>query len=216
MAESSGLVAADSSGNGHTGAYAASGVTYGLTGPVPGDTAVAFDGVAGCITSSFTPVATSGFTVVAWFQGIPGNWAPVLVSTADTYHSGNGLNLLIGTLGGQCLLQGQGWNNGVQPPTPAIYLPTALAGWHMVTWKAPVVVAMGSSPCLSGEMTFDGVVLSVESSYATGRYTPSGNPLLIGAPYGMDSFADIITGQFLFFDGVILTDQQIANLYGSA
>ena len=69
--ESTGTVAVDSSGNGYTGAYSASGVTYGEPGLIAGDsdTCVLFNGTAGEMTLP-SGVAVGGWTAItieAWF-----------------------------------------------------------------------------------------------------------------------------------------------------
>jgi hypothetical protein len=81
--EASGPSAADASGNGNTGAYAASGVTYGTTAAVPGDTAVTLDGNSGAITApnSATLNPTSGLTLEAWVKptSVGGNQEPLVL-----------------------------------------------------------------------------------------------------------------------------------------
>ena len=68
LGEAGGPTANDSSGNGNNGAYAASGVTYGVSGALVGDpnTAVALNGSTGDVT---TPnVLGNDFTLELWMK----------------------------------------------------------------------------------------------------------------------------------------------------
>jgi hypothetical protein len=66
--EASGTVAGDTSGNGRTGTYAGSGVTYGVTGALVSDTdtAVTFNGTTGKIDIANPTTATSNVTLEYW------------------------------------------------------------------------------------------------------------------------------------------------------
>jgi hypothetical protein len=75
LAEASGLVAADETGHGHTGAYAAAGVTYGTPSCLlgdPADRSVLFDGVAGRVdvpySAALNPLVWS--VEAWWFQAV--------------------------------------------------------------------------------------------------------------------------------------------------
>jgi hypothetical protein len=72
LGESAGTTAADASGNGRTGTYHATGVTYSVAGGIAGDadTAVTFDGSAGEVHST-AAVVLAAFTVCTiefWFK----------------------------------------------------------------------------------------------------------------------------------------------------
>lgn len=68
LGEASGTTAADASGNGRTGTYAGSGVTYSATGAVAGNNAITTNGSAGYIqsTASLDLTALSAVTVEMW------------------------------------------------------------------------------------------------------------------------------------------------------
>src|SRR5947209_8557150 len=71
--DATGTAAVDSSGNGHTGTYSATGVTYGVAGATAdGDKAVSFDGSSGVMTGAYA--ATPSFTVEAWAKSASANW----------------------------------------------------------------------------------------------------------------------------------------------
>ncbi len=205
-AEASGTVAADSSGNGHNGTYSSSGVTYGVTGPIPGDTAVSFDGATGCITSVYAPASGSAMSAIAWWKGLPTIWAPALFVTADSFSSGNGFMLLVGTLSGSSQL-----DFFVASPNLSDHPPNDSA-WHMI----------GASKKTGG--TFDGtndMILCIDGVQVAGLYTGatfpvSGNHIQAGAPYGADSFYPGDCGQFAFWDGVGITPAQYAHAFSLA
>ena len=74
LGEASGLAgAADASGGGHTGAYAATGVTYSTTGALTNDTdtAVTLDGLTGAVqetSGAGAPVGSSARSLEIWFK----------------------------------------------------------------------------------------------------------------------------------------------------
>lgn len=97
LGESSGTNATDSSGNGNTGTYAASGVTYSVSGAIKADTntAVTFNGSSGkCTTPS--GVNPSTFSLECWVKiaSNPSSGASVFANwTGGTTHGmGLGMN----------------------------------------------------------------------------------------------------------------------------
>jgi hypothetical protein len=83
LGESSGTVATDSSGNGHDGAYSASGVTYATAGAIlnDSDTAITLDGALGSIqesSGSGLPVGAGTRSVEAWFKTTSATEMPIV------------------------------------------------------------------------------------------------------------------------------------------
>lgn len=214
MNESSGLVAHDATGNGHDGAYASSGVTYGIVGPVTGETAVIFDGTTGCITSPYIPSSTTAWSAVIWFNGLPGLWAPFLFGTDFTFSTGKGLSLIQGFLSGNYLLEAWGFAD-IGSQLLSMNWPSPLNGWHMLTLTFGPSISIDTVFYQRGLLYVDGEPFIVQAEYPVGPYIPSGNPLLIGKPYGSEAYYPGKVGQFVFWDGIQLTAQQIAYLYGS-
>lgn len=70
LGEGTGTTATDTSGNSHPGTYDATGITYGVTGGVSGNTAVTFDGSHKCTTSTDAAVTpgTADFSVEVWVK----------------------------------------------------------------------------------------------------------------------------------------------------
>jgi len=109
LGESSGTVATDSSGNGHDGAYAASGVTLGVSGVVvnDSDTAITLDGAAGSVqeqSGAGLPVGFAARSIEAWFKTTTGTEMPIVSygtpGTADqlfgVYLNGTSIELKTG------------------------------------------------------------------------------------------------------------------------
>jgi len=214
--EASGPNVTDYSGNGHTGSYASSGVTYQvMPGPISGSSAAGFDGATGGASAStyhqLTP--TSAFTVVVWFQGVPSIWAPSLASTADVFNVHGGLNLLVGTLGGNATIAaGFGTLTGFGIIQPTF---TADTNWHMIAFVGGYELPSGP---YAGDWTFlmlDGVVID---AYTGGPFTyePGGNVFNFGIPYGADNYYQGNVAQFTYWDSTALTPAQIATAYGYA
>jgi len=83
LGESSGTVAADSSGNSHNGTYAASGVTLGVPGAIVNDTdtAITLDGVAGHVQEQSGAGVPTGFatrSIEVWFKTTTGIEMPIV------------------------------------------------------------------------------------------------------------------------------------------
>jgi len=97
--ETSGSSAADSSGHGHTGTYQGS-PTLGVAGPFPGAKGVSLVPDQGVTTGWEGPASTGALTLVAWYKGMPSNWAPVICGSNEVYFSNQGTQLIAGTLGG--------------------------------------------------------------------------------------------------------------------
>lgn len=130
--ETSGTSAADSSGNGHPGTYASSGVTYSTVGPTGlGDTGVTFDGTNGNMTGlSATNNGTTAWSEEAWFEATDvTTYRQIITGTngTNTYFHIT-LNLTTGTVSGCyysagdfCITTTGAWNDG---------------NWHLVdyTW----------------------------------------------------------------------------------
>jgi hypothetical protein len=102
LGESSGLVMSDSSGNGFTGVYAASGVTLAQAGAIGNDTntAATFDGTAGYAAFG-AGLDTTGYTALSiecWFNFASGlNRDGRLVNNSHTDANNQGFQLVLNT-----------------------------------------------------------------------------------------------------------------------
>ena len=207
MDESAGPSAVDSSGNGWTGTYAGSGVTYGIPGPIPGDTGVDLDGVAGGIVSSFVPGNAFGFSMVVWYKGLPAIWAPALASTNDVFHTGSGIALFAGTLSSVPTVEGDLHDSTSRRVAKAPGPPTD-SKWHMIGWRA-------GGGVWDTKLNFDGVPQSLGDDTDFLPNVVSGNALQIGIPYGADSYYPGPVAQFAYWDGGFLSDEQFAALFAA-
>ncbi len=213
--ESSGTTAADSSGNGNDGTYSGTGITYGVSGPIAGETAVTLDGIAGAVTSAYVQTSTVAVTVITWFKTLPSSWVPSLVATDAPQSSGAGLAMWLGTLGGtgvlwqpycdySALIAGGQYQAtyGVAPPNDT--------NWHMLAMTC-------SSVALQGEVAYlDGLPVGGNNSRSPVALTPSSNTLQVGKPYGVASYFAGSVAQVALWDGVALSATQIANLWAVA
>jgi hypothetical protein len=215
--ELAGPTAVDSSGNGNNGAYAGSGVTYGIAGPIPGETAVTLDGTAGAVTSSYVQVSTVAVSLIVWWQNLPTIWAPFLAGTDWPYSSGDGISLVLGTLGGTgtllqsitdytALIAG-----GAYGATHGSLMPND-ANWHMLAATAY------ENPHLTAEVVYlDGLPVGANNTRPGGTaLVPSTNTFQVGKPYGAGSYYPGNVAEVALFDGVALTPAQVANLWAAA
>lgn len=96
--ETSGTTATDSSGNGHDGTYAATGVTLGQASLITGDTgkAVAFDGAAGYVHTLFDPTGLGKLSIVGSFTmpSVIGNDGR-FIDNSHTDANNNGFQMVI-------------------------------------------------------------------------------------------------------------------------
>lgn len=152
LAESSGLVAIDSSGNGHNGTYSNTGVTYGVTGLINGDvsTAVQLDGLSGEVTlpSAVIPSGAAPFTYECWFKATQANSGTALFQLGAAT-SLNGVNVYYSSVGGVLnLFDGSSHNVlGVVSDGTAYYLAVTYDGTSLLmylngTLKTTVVDAL--------------------------------------------------------------------------
>lgn len=214
--EPSGLVAADSSGNGNVGVYSATGVTYGVPGPITGHTGVTLDGAAGAITSAYVQSSSDAMSIICWYNGLPASWAPILCGTDFPFSSGLGFCFAIGTLSAQQLFQGvcdytSLVAGGTYSGTQGCYVSNDV-NWHMVAMTA-------SKNYPQGEIAYlDGVPVGANNSRLSGGHilTPSTNTFQVGKPYGAGSYWPKSAAQAILWDGVCLTATQIDAIWAAA
>jgi hypothetical protein len=139
--------AADSSGNGHTGTAAS--VTFGVPGPVKGDTAASFNGTSSGITTTYDPGPLTGFTIEAWVNllGVSGGTSPRIVANSHTDSDNKGFELMLHSSGLPQLYLGNGTSNtniSGATPIPAtgwVYLAGTWNGTTMILYVNGVPVA---------------------------------------------------------------------------
>lgn len=100
LGENGGLIASDFTGSNYTGAYSASGVTYGQTGAVPNDTntAVLLNGTTGKVTLPVSLNPTTGsFSFECWVKvaAYPGSTKSIIANynTVTSISKGAGLQI---------------------------------------------------------------------------------------------------------------------------
>jgi len=131
--ETSGTVAADSSGNGYNGTYTG-GFTLGQPGIPAGGNGVKFDGSTGYVVAPLVTTATASATLEAWvnFDNQSALHGPfVELGTATLSGGGNGYSMGCGNGAYDIasndfisLYESKSWN------TPASAVPIPTAGWH--------------------------------------------------------------------------------------
>jgi Concanavalin A-like lectin/glucanases superfamily len=227
--ETSGSTAADASGNGFTGIYEP-GTTQGVAGPFSGQTATAFDGQSGIVTSAES-VASPGpqtFSVEAWFKTTTNDGGKIVgFGNAQTGGSSANNNASPGSSSydRHIYMMNDGqlvfgvYDNGVETiETPDVYND---GQWHYV------VATLGSSGMA---LYVDGQLIGTNSTTTAQAYTGYwrvGGDNLNGwnlDPWGSNSQGTTQPHSY-FFNGTIadvavyptaLTAAQVATHYAAA
>ena len=195
LGEGSRVTAADTSGNGHTGTYSATGVTYAvgsLLNSDPGDTAVTLNGSTGTMSAVWAGVADT-FTLEAWVK-------PVLTTPQGCIIGGNtGHGALYMSAGGGLI----GNSGGVATSCTSTGLTMAANTAHHVVW---------TKNGAANHLYCDGVDVT---GSVTNQTCTTASPVTVGS---------VLASNYDFFNGTVdeaavygfaLTPTQVAQNYAN-
>jgi|GEM_PF-2094038 len=189
-----------------------SGVTLGQPGPVPPQTAAAFNG-KGDIGTPANPSSSSGFSVVVWYNlegKLPTNNPRLVANSHVDGNGGGGFELFVVGVGGNNWVVGSVcWSVGQTPHgTGGGTLCTgqvSTSGWHMLaaTWTGSTL-AVYQDGALVGTLAYSGSLAPGPEDVALG-YDPD---------YSSDYYTGDMADVALFTSA--LSAAQVAHLYESA
>ncbi len=204
LSESSGSTAADVTGNGLTGTYSSSGVTYGVAGPCNGKTGVALNGSAGTVSQSTSVSSVTNISFETWFKASSSTHGGTLESLTNSSSSTS--MALAMTTTGTLTLAVSASSSTKTVSTTATFNDNS---WHLA------VGVVGAS----GMALYVDTRAAVTNSAATSAASASGT---VRVGYGNHS--SLGTGSYDYFQGsvayaafykVSLTATQVANHYAA-
>lgn len=203
--ESSGTaIAADSSGLGHTAVYSASGVSYGVAGPISETTskALTFDGLTGVVTTRDQYSLSINWSVEAWFLAAASIFAvsPIIASDLTLYPRWQ--CSLDPSFGGEIAFNIV-YADGTTLLSSTIKNGLADGKWHHIvaTWNSANVLTV----------YVDGV-LDTFGFVPPAGFFPT-RPLTIGPGNSLSTVFSI--GEVAIWSGVTLTAAQVAAHYAA-
>jgi hypothetical protein len=183
--EASGTTAIDASGNGYTGTYSGSGVTYGVAGALSNDadTSVTFNGSSGdmAMPAGVDPSTFQSLSVEFWLKlsTLSLSSQPAIIANDAPGTSNKGFVVYLNSTGSAIILK---LGNGSSSTTSTLNYPFATGVWYHIvwTWNGTNIAGYVNGVVKENDNTFGGPIAST-TNHVTVGHNPAGTDWLTGS-----------------------------------